>query len=747
MSSIKNNKDFDKESDDFEELEWTISKEDNCNSISNNLKSTATSGYPETNVRVDQIGPYRIAFKTHDDLKYRIDYNTLYQLIKPLQDYLKLPIYIGGSNSPLSKKMPNKESDIDIYVITDMYSYDESKELNKKINEFIKDKPQYSKCSIGQVEREWLNLSYFYEAVPIEEKKWWELNEEEKTEMISKRKKESIENMKRKARQDVIKDIERIYNLKLNEEDIISVMTTPRWRSINDCSFRRGNMMNKGNSMKLNEIMQKMDYWLKYTSENTTLYEAIKNSSKTKNKNEKIDKMSAYLKISYKNGKYWLFNSIVNFIAEAFSTDAKEIYWLIDSDKVEDHKKIERQIQNITSSLSKYFKKKIKSNFVDLDKFFEENGYTNQLEELKKANKKYRKICNLDLETKLYAFNRLNKINKLFIINADGKVGKLLKKSGLKVSIPFINKYLNDFKSCPEYAKKPPAGYCLKGSIQLMLGKLDTYKCTCEEENSKDYRLINNLWTSFEKELDDNEKNEEPKTISKEFSVVDKTVNHNIPKAIILFGSPSIDSKNLLLIKLAKLYSKEDTTILVEDIMAPYLYKEGVFNKEEVMKMYKTLETEGVKVDFNSEDVHFLELVDKWLKQLTIKDLKKISPLTENSNIFGFHVYDALHLAIMGATQEKVKDKIGIVHAYNEAALHIFNKKIGNTAGYISCHKIPEIEIRLKDEKEKNKIDLEIENAIGNMSILYKNKDSKLISIHSFSNPIIIKGEREEDER
>lgn len=744
---MENSIDFNERDMDFEELEWTISEDDNSNSISNNVKATATSGYQGTNVRVDQIGPYRISFKTHDDLKYRINYNNLYNLIKPLQDYLGLPIYIGGSNSPLSKKQPNEGSDIDIYVITDGYSYEESKELSKKINEFLKDKPQYNKCSIGQVEREWLNFSYFYEAVPIDEKKWWELSKEEISQVIAKRKKESIENMKRKARRDVIKDIERIYNLKLNEEDIISVMTTPRWRSINDCSFRRGSMIEKNDSLELSEVMQKMDYWLRYADENTTLYDAVKNSSKSKNQDEKIDRMSTYLKVSYQNGKYWMFNSIINSIAEAFSTEAKEIYWLIDSDNAEEHKKIEDQIQKITISLSQHFGKKINNNFVDLNKYFEENGYTNQLEELKKANKKYRRICNLNLETELYAFNRLNKISKLFIINPDRKVGKMLKHSGLKVVIPFINKYLEDFKSCPEYAKKPPAGYCLSGAVKLMFGQADTYRCACEDEDDELTSLITELWVNFEKEMPNSEKKAENQDRNTEFSIVDKTVNHNLPKAIILFGAPSIDSKNLLLIKLAKLYSKQDTTILVEDTMPSHLYKEGAFDREEVKKIYKSLEEDGVEIEFNSDDTCFLELVDKWLKQLTIKDLKKLSPLTENSNIFGFHVYDALHLAIMGATQEKVKDKIGIVHAYNETALHIFNKKLGDTAGFISCHQVPDIGIRLRSEKEKSKVDAEIEEAAENISVLYKDNNSKLISKHGLNDSTIIEGEREDDER
>lgn len=732
---------------DFEESEWIVLEQEE-NKIVSNLKDVATNGYQGTNVRVDQIGPYKIAFRTMDDKNNRMTYENLYKIAKPLQDFLKLPVYIGGSHSPLSKKMPNPGSDIDIYIITPEYSYKESKELEDKINKYIKNKTEYDKCSIGQVEKGWLDFPYFYESVPIDEKEWWELTEEELNKIIQQRKEKSIKKIAAKTVDEVLDDIERIYKIRINKDDIINITTTPRWKSVNDCAFRRGNLI-KENS-EIEEIMDKLGQWLFFKDEDTTLYDAVRYSSELGMPKKKIDTMSTYIKLSDKNGKYWLFNSILNAYAEALATDAKKINWIIDSNDVEKEKLLQIQIKNITHNLSNYFGKEIINEYVNWKKYFEENGYMEKVEELKKANRKYRKICDLDLEVKLYVFNRLNKSDKLFIINPERKVGKMLKHSGLDVTIPFLNKDLEDFQRCPDYAKKPPSGYCVTGARKLMFGQNSIYECACKDDQDKLSSILDNMWDDFDKNICIKKEKSETIENKTEYSIVDKSEDSDKEKAIILFGAPSIDMKNLLLLKTSNLYSDKSTSIVVEDIMAPHLYNDGIYDIESVKAMYKSLQDSGVDVQFNSEDETFPELVNKWLKKLSIKDLNKLSPLTINSDVFGFHVYDALHLAIMGATYEKVKDKIVIMHSYNETAIHIFKEKLGETGGYISCHQLPEnyqgksIRVRNKDDIEQNN-EL-IEEMMENLTVLYKNRNSQLVSKHSLKGKKI-NSEREENEK
>lgn len=733
---------------DLEESEWKILEDEFSIPVSD-VKKIATDNYEKTNVRVDQIGPYKIAFKTNDRIENRVNYEDLYDLAKPLQEYINLPVYVGGSHSPLSKKMPNEGSDIDIYVITDGYSYKQSKELDNKIKEFIGQDKKYEKCSVGQVEKDWLDLPYFYEAVPIDEKKWWKLSQEELEKVSQEKEKVAIQKMKRKSITDVLVEIEKIYNIKVNRENIINITTTPRWKSINDCGFKRGTLLKDYNKETLKTIMNKLSNWLVYKDENTSLYDAVRYSNSKGMPKKSVDVMTTYMKYSKRNGIYWLFNSMMNSFAEAKATNARKINWILDGKK-EEKAVLEKQIRKMSKNLTKYYGKELENNFVDLNAYFNENGYNDKIEELKNANRKYRKICDLDLEVKLYAYCKLNKSNKLFIINPENKVGKILKHSGLNVSIPFINKNLKELRPCPEYAKEPPAGYCVSGAAKVMLGLNDTYKCECDDKTF--LQDINEMWNEFKLDIVEKENSDSEQNIQKtSLSIVDRAENSESNKSIILFGSPSIDIKNLLLLEISKLYSDKDTSIIVEDIMAPYLYNDGVYDSKKTKQMYKSLEDKGVQVDFNSEDRNFSENVINWLKRLKIKDLKKVLPMKENSDIYGFHVYDAIHLAIMGVTYEKVKDNITIVQAYNESALHVFKDKIGKNGGYISCHQVPgEFDgksIRISSETDKITKKTIMEKAKRKIKVVYKDKNSKIKGEFSLVNGNHIVEERKENER
>lgn len=218
---------------DLEESEWVIGAA--FESIGN-AKLRVCGNYEGKNVRVEQIGPYRIAFKTNDDDVLRISYEGLKDSLDSLQDMVKYPIYIGGSQSPLSMKMPNKDSDIDVYIVTPELSYEECVEIKATIREW--EKVHSHKFSVGLVEEDWLQLPYFYEAVPLSEAKWWEIPTEKCEEYALKRKKDSINTMANLREEDIILWINKIFGCNYTIEDVIRISTTPRWKSINDCNIK-----------------------------------------------------------------------------------------------------------------------------------------------------------------------------------------------------------------------------------------------------------------------------------------------------------------------------------------------------------------------------------------------------------------------------------------------------------------------------------------------------------------------------
>ncbi len=696
MSSGDTPKVFRQPRRDFEECEWAIT--DGKNSVVSDVKALATRNYKGTNVRVDQYGPYRIAFRTKDNRENRLTYEEVKKLAEPLHEMLGLPIYIGGSNSPLSKKKPNQGSDIDIYVITDGYSYDDSLRLGKMIRARIGGRSEYGKCSIGQVERSWLELPYFYEAVPYDEEKWWHMTEEEIDEELERRKENAIKKIEEKTPEQVIDEIERTYGIKINPEDIVAINSTPRWRSINDCSLRRAKIIAKEPEEKrerfdLHEMLASRNDWLQYENENTSLYDALMSSTKSKKKNSPEDKMLVYSNVSVKNGKYWLFNSTLNAIAEGLNSGSKEIVWLVDGKDASEREAYTSQVRSMISKVSEFFGKDINVRFDNLDDYLERTGQLEKVKEFRKTNRDTKMAS--DTELKLYIYNKLELGNskKLFIINPNTRITKFMRKSGLKVTLPFLNKELEDFSRCPDYGKKPPAGYCLGGARAMMFGVIPTYDCICDKLDDSEVRRFDDfadgLWREFDERIDVKGEIGEAEKPATSFTIFDKSKKHDAEKSIILFGAPSIDLKNILLAKTSGRYSKKKTTIMVEDIMAQYLYRDGEYDPEHVKELYNGLEDDRPEVMFTSEDPDFEKRVESWLKKLKISDLKQLSPYAINSSTYGYHAYDALHLAIMGATYEGVKDKIAFVHAYNETALHIFDRYLEDTAGYVSCHNIP----------------------------------------------------------
>lgn len=165
--------------------------------------------------------------------------------------------------------------------------------------------------------------------------------------------------------------------------------------------------------------------------------------------------------------------------------------------------------------------------------FFVRNNLIEKVEEFKNQYRKYRKICDLDKEVKLYLYSKFRKTNKLFVINAERKIGKMLKHSGLEIVLPFLNKELKSMNECPDYAKLPPSGYCQKGAINLMFGVDDTYNCDCNKEESEIVKIVKKLWRRFDENIRFDEKEQENyKKSENKYSIVDKSENSKKKKLL-----------------------------------------------------------------------------------------------------------------------------------------------------------------------------------------------------------------------
>lgn len=193
------------------------------------------------NLRVSQIGPFRITHVLEENQKYRLSYEEVKEIFLDLNNELKRKAFLAGSQSPLSLRAPTKMSDVDIYIpLSDKESQDLNK-LRKLEQQFKKITSKYRyayRLSLSSINISWLCLPYFYEAVdPLdkEDRLIWEKSRTARNEVAEKKLRTSIELLNDKSNPALIW-IEKF--LEPQKSKIKKVVLTPRWRSLFDSLIR-----------------------------------------------------------------------------------------------------------------------------------------------------------------------------------------------------------------------------------------------------------------------------------------------------------------------------------------------------------------------------------------------------------------------------------------------------------------------------------------------------------------------------
>ena len=220
---------------DAAENEWELS---NSNHIIGNLRKISFGDEANDFMRIDQIGPYRFSFLTHDSTMYRIKYDLIFILAKKIKETLNCDVFLGGSHSPLSAKAPNEYSDIDIYLVPDRFN--KLDELRKQCQNIIGQFNWNKDISIGIIHKNWLNLHCFSEAVNIlKESYLWSWTEVQCEEEYFRRIAAAHQYMLNLTLKDVASEINEIYGADLDLAKIKKVIVSPRWKSIDHCTGKR----------------------------------------------------------------------------------------------------------------------------------------------------------------------------------------------------------------------------------------------------------------------------------------------------------------------------------------------------------------------------------------------------------------------------------------------------------------------------------------------------------------------------
>lgn len=225
------------------ENEWDIS-EGNC--VVNNMQDVSF-GIADTNAyRVDQVGPYRLSLVSDDKLEYRIKYESLTKLMKEMQTESGRKIYLAGSQSPLSCKLPNSASDVDIYIV--MKLGDDINTLKRLATEFESKYSENFQMSVGVIFRSWLETPFFAEAVDIDEyKELASKSYDECMQEYARRLEKADKYMVSLSSEKILDEIEKMYQVNLERSKIAKIVATPRWRSVYDGFGRRLQRIGKKN--------------------------------------------------------------------------------------------------------------------------------------------------------------------------------------------------------------------------------------------------------------------------------------------------------------------------------------------------------------------------------------------------------------------------------------------------------------------------------------------------------------------
>ena len=195
------------------------------------------------NVRVEQFGPFRLSFSVSPFGHKRFDVLQYRYLFEHLTDLLDTKPLIGGSLSPLSRKLPIFQSDYDFYLpVADNLSIHEVSILSDKLESFDFSDQPWKKAHFSFIYRSWLRLPYFCEVIdPCDEENWsiWsrspKLAEKEYTQRLNR----SIDYLSELQDKDIIDGIERFYGARIEREKIFRIISTPRWFSLNDSHLNR----------------------------------------------------------------------------------------------------------------------------------------------------------------------------------------------------------------------------------------------------------------------------------------------------------------------------------------------------------------------------------------------------------------------------------------------------------------------------------------------------------------------------
>lgn len=192
--------------------------------------------------RALRVGPFMLSVPVHADRSYRLSLEELDAAFGAIPVRPGIRIYISGSQSPLSVKLPHAGSDIDLLVVVEPPDAHLSEGHDVVTKLPSSPAGRYSaNISPGLVLRSWLQLPGFYEALDLhsrEDRQWWSRGPESCAREAALRLERGIRFLAsgETVHQVLLETLEQ-YAVPHLLPKVQSLMVTPRWISMEPASF------------------------------------------------------------------------------------------------------------------------------------------------------------------------------------------------------------------------------------------------------------------------------------------------------------------------------------------------------------------------------------------------------------------------------------------------------------------------------------------------------------------------------
>ncbi len=226
---------------DATEQEWILGRP--ARPAANLVEVSYGDAPDDSNVRVQQLGPFRVSFEVPADSGMRTSVLEGTDLLRDIGAWLGIAPLVAGSMSPLSPKLPCRQSDRDFYLpVPSTATKADVDALAARLRAFPWGQTGWRPEDFSFVRDWWLKLPSFIDAVnPLsdDDAALWRAGPETLRCEAERRLMNAIAFLQALPLETVVEDFERFFSARFDRARVRRIVATPRWLSLADTVLER----------------------------------------------------------------------------------------------------------------------------------------------------------------------------------------------------------------------------------------------------------------------------------------------------------------------------------------------------------------------------------------------------------------------------------------------------------------------------------------------------------------------------